>query len=281
MTDHTSPVSKTISEVKLFWEKNPLWAGESRYESGTREFFEEHARVIIQDGFAGEIDERIFPKREATQSILDLGCGPGFWTIEIAKRGFKVTAADLTEAALDLTRRRCEVFGVSASFCHQNAEHMTFPDAVFSHVNCQGVIHHTPDTSACVKEIARVLVSGGTASISVYHRNVVLRSWPVLFWVGALISRLGGKLSGRGREQIYSVHDVDEIVRLYDGQDNPIGKCYTRNQFIQMLEQHFLVRETYLHFFPARTLPFRLPRWLHRLLDRHIGFLIYATVVKR
>jgi SAM-dependent methyltransferase len=273
--------SKTLADVRHFWERNPLWAGESCFMPGSREFYEEHARIIIDDGFAGKLDQRIFPAQKVGGRVLDLGCGPGFWTVELARRGFRVSASDLTAPALDLARKRCEAFGVSAEFSLQNAESMGFRDAAFDHVNCQGVIHHTPDTEACVREIARVLAPGGTASISVYYRNVILHAWPATYWIGRWIRKLGGRLRGRGREDIYATRDVDEIVRLYDGKDNPIGKCYRREQFVRMLEPYFIVRETFLHFFPARTLPFPLPRWLHRVLDRKAGFLIYASVVKR
>ena len=162
----------------------------------------------------------------------------------------------------------------------QNAESMTFPDASFDHVNCQGVIHHTPNTEATVAEIARVLKPGGTASISVYYRNPMLKLWPYLRWMGWPLTKLGGGLNGRGREKIFLEGDVDEIVRLYDGAENPIGKSYSRQQFLQMLKKHFVVHETYQHFFPARALPFKLPLALHHWLDRHLGFMIYATLKK-
>ena len=101
---------------------------------------------------------------------------------------------------------------------------MTFHDNEFDHVNCQGVIHHTPDTEATLSEISRVIKPGGTARISVYYRNPILQSWRYLRWIGWPLSLLGGGLKGRGREKIFTESDVDEIVRLYDGADNPLGK---------------------------------------------------------
>ena len=74
--------------------------------------------------------------------------------------------------------------------------------------------------------------------------------------------------------------DVDQIVRLYDGPENPIGKSNLKKQFVKMLQQHFIVEETYLHVFPARALPFRVPDALHRWLDKNLGFMIYASVRK-
>lgn len=75
--------------------------------------------------------------------------------------------------------------------------------------------------------------------------------------------------------------NVDEIVRLYDGQENPIGKSYTRQGFIDMLSPYFEICEIYFHFFPGRALPFKLSRIIHQFLDRHAGFLIYANIKKR
>ena len=171
-------MTKSIEEVREFWESNPLWSGESNFSPGTKEFFEEHRQVYIEDCFAGQLDPRIFPNNQRQEKILDLGCGPGFWTIEFGLREFQnITASDLTLKALDLTKQRCQIYEVKADFSQQNAEHLTFDDGSFSHVNCQGVIHHTPNTELCVKEIARVLNNEGTAIISVYYKNIFLRSW--------------------------------------------------------------------------------------------------------
>lgn len=275
----------SLNKVKDFWEGNPLWSGESEFEEGTLDFFQEHRKVYYDDCFAGSFDIRFLPSpRKSGQYIklLDLGCGIGFWTAELAMRGFcNLFAADLTNKALEITKKRLDLFNLKAVLSQQNAENTTFDDQLFDHVNCQGVIHHTPDTQATIKEIARVLKDEGTASISVYYRNIFLRSWKILRPLGWFCCLLGAKLKGRGREKIFNQSNVDEIVRLYDGAENPIGKSYTQKEFISMLSPYFIVEETYLHFFPARSLPFKIPRFLHRFLDRNFGFMIYATLRKR
>ena len=274
-----------INNVKDFWENNPLWTGESVFEPGTLEFFEEHRSVYIDDCFGGSFDNRFLPpmlKESQQNKILDLGCGIGFWVSEFSKRGLKnLYAADLTQSALDITKKRLEIYNGFADLSIQNAENLTFDDKTFNHVNCQGVIHHTPNTDQTIIEIARVLNEGGTASISVYYRNPILKMWPILRFFAWPLSLFGGGLKGRGRESIFKLKDVDEIVRLYDGSDNPIGKSYTKDTFIKMLNPYFEVQETYLHFFPARALPFKIPKFLHRWLDRNLGFMIYATLKKK
>jgi ubiquinone/menaquinone biosynthesis C-methylase UbiE len=213
--------------------------------------------------------------------ILDLGCGIGYWVTEFGMRGFpNLTAADLTESALRISEKRLCSYGLRAELVRENAERLTFPDSSFDHVNCQGVIHHTPDTGKTIREMARVLRSGGTASVSVYYRNPVLKAWPYIRWMGWHLAKLGGGLQGRGREKIFLENDVDQIVRLYDGDKNPVGKSYTRKQFSDLLSTNFIVEEMYLHFFPARALPFGLPKRLHRWLDSNLGFMIYASLRK-
>ena len=81
----------------------------------------------------------------------------------------------------------------------QNAEKTNFKDKSFDHDNCQGVIHHNPNTRAALKEICRILKPSGSANISLHYQNIFLRAWPILKSLDWLISLYGGKLKGRGR----------------------------------------------------------------------------------
>jgi cyclopropane fatty-acyl-phospholipid synthase-like methyltransferase len=47
---------------------------------------------------------------------VDLGCGAGAYTIELAKRGFEMTGVDFSEKAVDLAKERTEKAGVKCSF---------------------------------------------------------------------------------------------------------------------------------------------------------------------
>lgn len=271
----------TIDKVREFWNSNPLWTGESNFEPGTRPFFEEHRRVCRDDCFAGHVDDRIFmPAPDAR--VLDLGCGIGFWLVEFWERGYRnLTGADLSQKSLEIARQRCEVYDVPAHLRVANAEALDFETGSFDHVNCQGVIHHTPNTQHALNEIARVLRPGGTASVSVYYRNVALRHWNVFRPLAKFAAAVGSRLRGRGREGIYALADADEIVRHYDGDANPIGKAYTRRQFEDMAREQFEITAVYYHFFPARSLPVRIPAALHRFLDRRLPFMIYLNLRRR
>ncbi|HLE10825.1 MAG: hypothetical protein A2504_11770 [Bdellovibrionales bacterium RIFOXYD12_FULL_39_22] len=272
-----------IEDVRTFWDTNPLFTGESKYKQGSVEFFEEHRAICIDDCFAGKMNTKLFPNiRVKEPKILDLGCGIGFWLIEIARKYESATlfAGDLSSNSLEIAQKRCNLFKVYANFSVQNAESMTYNNHSFDHINCQGVVHHTPNTEMALAEIARVLKPGGTASISVYYKNFFLRNWNIFFKIFTILHKFGFGLNGRGRENIYAISNSDEIVRLYDGAKNPIGKSYTKKEFLAMLTPYFEIIDVFYHFFPARSFPIKIPNKLHRILELLFPFMIYVSVKK-
>lgn len=277
-------MEKDLESVKEFWNENPLFTGESKHEEGSLEFFEEHKRVYYEDVFADDFRKsKYIPNLDKDDKVLDLGCGVGFWTIEIMQytNPGQFYSADLTPKALDITKKRLELYDLKSELSIQNAEKMTFEDNTFDHLNCQGVIHHTPDTQACINEICRVIKPGGTASISVYYRNFILRNWNYISILGRSLAKIGGGLKGRGREKIFTVSDVNEITRLYDGEKNPVGKSYTKKQILSMIPDDMEVEDVFLNFFPARSLPFKIPKGFHRYLSRNMGFMIHLSLRKK
>lgn len=271
----------TVRQVRKFWERNPLFSGESAQQEGTRAWFEEHETVYADDVFAGRPPSAIFTAGlEPDSRILDAGCGPGFWVRLLLRRGFKnVVACDLTERAAALTRRSLDIFGLQASVQVGDAQNLPYADQSFDHVNCQGVIHHTPDPGKCVQEFHRVLKRDGTLCLSVYYKNFLLRR-PLLTRGLARLAKRFVKLSGRGREGLLESGDPREIVRMYDGADNPLGLAFTRGELETLLGERFAILATERWFFPARSLPFKLPRSLHGRLDRRFGFMIVVRARK-
>ena len=55
-----------------------------------------------------------------TASILDLGCGPGLYTHQLAKRGYEVTGVDFSSVSLDYARQRRDEEGLSISYLTQD-----------------------------------------------------------------------------------------------------------------------------------------------------------------
>ncbi|MEY3749197.1 MAG: hypothetical protein RLZZ449_1091, partial [Actinomycetota bacterium] len=49
----------------------------------------------------------------SSKSILDVGCGPGRHSLELARRGFRVTGIDISETFIDIARSRAEHEGLT------------------------------------------------------------------------------------------------------------------------------------------------------------------------
>jgi ubiquinone/menaquinone biosynthesis C-methylase UbiE len=89
----------------------------------------------------------------------------------MARAGAQVTAIDLTPHAVEMTRRRFALKGISAEVMVGDAEKLQFPDGNFDFVWSWGVIHHSSRTARVVREIARVLRPDGECRIMVYNRE--------------------------------------------------------------------------------------------------------------
>jgi ubiquinone/menaquinone biosynthesis C-methylase UbiE len=91
---------------------------------------------------------------------LELGCGTGFFTAEIAASGASITAIDISP---DLLQEAAEnVKADNVTFLCENAYAMSFPDASFDSVIGSSVLHHL-ELEQALSEIFRVLKDGGIA----------------------------------------------------------------------------------------------------------------------
>ncbi|HZI46936.1 MAG TPA: class I SAM-dependent methyltransferase, partial [Pyrinomonadaceae bacterium] len=155
--------------VRAFWQAHPCGTKFSDAEIGTREFFE---RV---EAHRYEKEWHIPAAADFTNTdglkVLEIGCGLGTDGAQFAKAGADYTGVDLTEAAIELARKRFELFGLQGNFQVVDAEQLTFPDESFDLVYSHGVLHHTPDINASVHEIHRVIRPGGRAIVMLYHRG--------------------------------------------------------------------------------------------------------------
>lgn len=55
-----------------------------------------------------------------------------------------------------------------------DAENLPFSNDMFDAIYSWGVLHHSPNTEKAILEVLRVLKSGGTAKIMIYHKNGVV-----------------------------------------------------------------------------------------------------------
>ena len=102
--------------------------------------------------------------------VVEIGVGLGADHQRFAEAGATLWGIDLTERAVEHTRRRLAAFGLSSILAVGDAEHLDFPDGYFDLVYSWGVLHHSPETPKAIAEARRVLKPGGRARIMIYHR---------------------------------------------------------------------------------------------------------------
>ncbi|MCE5341617.1 MAG: class I SAM-dependent methyltransferase [Planctomycetaceae bacterium] len=98
---------------------------ETLYENNAKKYDSER---FVQ-GTVGEVD---FIERELsfdkTKTILDVGCGTGRHSIELAKRGYKVTGIDLSKAQIERARQKAKEANVQIDFIQKDARKLQFKE---------------------------------------------------------------------------------------------------------------------------------------------------------
>jgi len=94
------------------------------------------------------------------KTVLDLGCGSGENLIPLIKRGANVIAIDISPELVDLSRRRVESYGLTATYAVRSAYETGLPDSSVDVVFSMSLLHHL-DLPRASAEIRRILRPGG------------------------------------------------------------------------------------------------------------------------
>jgi SAM-dependent methyltransferase len=199
------------TQVQSYWDAKPCGDGLTEAERGTSRYFEDVEAA--KDRLEPYVHHFAEFARWRDRDVLEIGCGVGTDTVRFARAGARVTAVDLTDTAVALTRRHLETEGLDGVVRQADAEDLPFADSSFDLVYSWGVLHHTPDTKRAVREVARVLRPNGEARVMLYNR----RSF---FAFGVWILR--GAVSRRS------------LAAVLATVESPGTKGYTRNELREL-----------------------------------------------
>jgi 2-polyprenyl-3-methyl-5-hydroxy-6-metoxy-1,4-benzoquinol methylase len=196
--------------------------------------------VLVEDF----LPEEMVRDKEA----LDVGCGLGFFSERLQKRGARVTACDLGPSLLEQTRQRvgCECVCADAL----NLEE-TFGPERFDLVVSSECIEHTPVPGQAVREMIKVLRPGGYLAFST----------PNILWSPVV------KLATLAR------------FRPFDGYENFSSWGGLRRVLCEGGME--IVREHGLHLIPFQLRLHRLSRWLDRHCQWARGCMINICLLGR
>ena len=169
----------------------------------------------------------------ADGKILDVGTGTALIPIELCGRGdYQLTAIDLAGEMLKVGDQNVSAAGLSVRIKLEliDAKQMPYADDCFDAVMSNSIIHHIPSPQECMREMVRVLRSGG------------------LMFVRDLL-------------RPDDVETLEHIVETYAGDENPHQKQMFRDSLhaaLTLNDVRDMLRE------------FKLPEdWVTQTTDRH------------
>lgn len=165
MSDKLTPLDKVIAQFTRFIKKHR----DEMLSFFSDEFYPKICRQV------DHIISLLECKPPA--KILDLACGTGSETIELARRGYEVIGLDCTPAMLDIAKEMSRKTGVNVTWILGDMRKITYEnemdyvllrDVVFS------VCENEEEDRIILKNIARALKPKGRALFEVYNKEFAL-----------------------------------------------------------------------------------------------------------
>ncbi len=176
-----------------------------------------HHPLLTSERTAEEIDFVLsHSKLTSNGLILDVGCGPGRHSIELAQRGYRSVGIDPSKAMIDAARERAVAAGVQPKFIQVNGEEFfsvsKFDVAIclfttLGQINNEVQKQHAKASHPLLNGIAHVLIPGGILILEVPQNS----------WVVANIK----EFERFGDEQRYT-----EITRMFDAKHKIVHESF-------------------------------------------------------
>ncbi len=102
----------------------------------------------------------------AGKSVLDVGCGHGYGTAEMAKHAAAITGVDYSAPTVEANNARYANAFANLRFVQNKVPPLNFPDESFDVVTSFQFIEHLEERLAFIREAYRVLKTGGVLLLS-------------------------------------------------------------------------------------------------------------------
>jgi SAM-dependent methyltransferase len=161
--------------------------------------------------------------------VVDYGCGPGndLTGFAVHSNARKIIGIDVSRTALELARSRLALHHVA----HDRLELIQIPestttipleDGTADYLQAQGVLQHTSDPAALLREFRRVVRPSGQVVLMVYNADSIWRHLYVAYDKVVVEGQFAGL-------------SLDEAFRRStDGEDCPISRCWAWPDFIAL-----------------------------------------------
>lgn len=145
----------------IFWDANPCGGNWDNYQ----EFMDWYQRTEPEMFRILDVYDWVGKR------VIEIGIGQGPTLNYLARIGATMCGLDMSFQSLQRARDGAVELAHSeyVRLVQADAERLPFPDGYFDVAISLGVLHHTPDTAAGVREIHRMLKPGGVAVVMLYR----------------------------------------------------------------------------------------------------------------
>lgn len=229
------------------------WYGEDAGFFGV-EYTKLHADRLTGSRTTSEVD--FVEKQLALQSgisILDVPCGHGRHSIELARRGFQVTGQDLNGSFLERAVADAHEAGVQVQFRKGDMRDLPFEaqfDVVLNLFTSFGYLEAEEEDQIFLDAVVKTLRPGGKFVLDFSNRDKIMRNWGSQNWKrlvnGLIVIDERSFNLETGREEGVSIHLYPDGTRK---QVERSHRLYTLRELILMCKQAGLeFRETFGDF---------------------------------
>jgi demethylmenaquinone methyltransferase/2-methoxy-6-polyprenyl-1,4-benzoquinol methylase len=154
-------------------------------------------------------------KPRAGEAILDMAGGTGDVAFRMARRGARVTVADINADMLEVGKQRAEARGLTGlTWKVENAERLSFADSSFDAYTIVFGIRNVTDIPAALREANRVLKRGGRFFCMEFSSS----DWPGFSnlyeaWAANVIPRIGKAVANDEESYRYLVESIQRFPR--------------------------------------------------------------------
>jgi SAM-dependent methyltransferase len=162
--------------------------------------------------------------------VLDLACGHGRHSLELARRGYRVTGVDLSPRSLELAREAAEAEGLEVEFVQSDMRELAFDaefDGAINLFSSFGYFESDDDDRLVLERVARALRPGGRLLIELVNALGLAARYQAHRWEEAadgvvmLDDREWDLFEGRNRARWTFIRpdgdrsELRHVIRLY------------------------------------------------------------------
>lgn len=107
------------------------------------------------------------------KNVLDIGCGGGLLTEEMARHGANVTGLDISDVSLSIARQHSKQSNLYIHYINSTIEDFaSHYKQKFDVITCMEMLEHVPDPKSVIQSCAFLIKPGGDVFLSTLNRNL-------------------------------------------------------------------------------------------------------------